>query len=45
MRSPNDLYRALEKSEIGQEVELGLLRDGVDKEVSVKVKLGASSPL
>lgn len=45
VRSPNDLYRALEKSEIGQEVELGLLRDGVDKEVSVKVKLGASSPL
>ena len=45
VRSPNDLYRALEKSEIGQTVELGLLRDGVDKEVTVKVTLGASSPL
>jgi S1-C subfamily serine protease len=45
VRSPNDLYRALEKAAIGQEVELGVLRDGVDKEVSVKVKLAASSSL
>lgn len=45
VRSPNDLYRALEKAEIGQEVEIGLLREGVNKEVSVKVKLGASSSL
>ena len=45
VRSPNDLYRALEKAEIGQQVELGLLREGVDKEISVKVTLGASSSL
>ena len=45
VRSPNDLYRALERATVGQEVELGLLRDGVDKEVSVKVKLGTSSSL
>ena len=44
VRTPNDLYRALENAKIGQEVELGLLRDGVDKEVSVKVTLAASSP-